>query len=174
LNSAFHQSSQAEEPSAACFSPWLFRWTPSSNVLSTMANKSSSNFSHMERTISLETEPQALDQLGDNVSPPTPRMHRKPNDSFKSEDNLKEGISLLTNTYAQFANNTIQDCIKDGFPLSFLLLSESTSSRIVHQCRCLYVRAREELHAGHRWLGSHFFFFIIWRRVRNCTNWSHM
>ena len=36
-------------------------------------------------------------------------------------------------------------------------MSVSTSCRIVNQCQCLYIRAREELLAGHRWLGSHFF-----------------
>jgi hypothetical protein len=33
---------------------------------------------------------------------------------------LKELVSLLTNTYKQFARKTLQDCIKDGFPPSFL------------------------------------------------------
>ncbi len=32
------------------------------------------------------------------------------------------GVSFLTNTYKQFANKSIQDCIKDGFPASFLRL----------------------------------------------------
>jgi hypothetical protein len=47
-------------------------------------------------------------------------MHGKPNDSFKSEDNLTEGVSFLANAYKQFANKPIQDCINDGFPSSFL------------------------------------------------------
>ena len=66
-----------------------------------MADKSLSNFSHKERTIiSPKTDPQpsALDGPGENVSPPTPRTHRKPNDSFKLENNIKEGVSFLTST----------------------------------------------------------------------------
>ena len=55
-----------------------------------------------------------------NLSPPTPRTHGKPNDSFKSEDNLKVGVSFLTNAYKQFTNKTIMECIKDGFTKSFL------------------------------------------------------
>jgi len=47
-------------------------------------------------------------------------------------------------------------------------MSESTSHRIIHKCRCLHVRAREEPLASHRWLGFCFFSFIIWR-VRNCV-----
>jgi hypothetical protein len=71
-------------------------------------------------TISLPASPQASDQPGDSVSPPTPRTHGKPNDSFKSEDNLTEGVSFLANAYKQFANKPIQDCINAGFPSSFL------------------------------------------------------
>ena len=66
-------------------------------ILLNMANKLSSNFSHKERTIS--PVPQVLDRLEEIISHPTPRMHRKLNDSFKSEDNIKESVSLLTNTY---------------------------------------------------------------------------
>ena len=69
------------------------------------------------RTISPKTVPQASEQPGDNVSPPTPRTHL--NYSFKSEDNLTEGVSFLTNVYKQFATKPIQDCINDGFPSSF-------------------------------------------------------
>ena len=79
-----------------------------------------SAFSHEERTISPETFPQASDQPRENVTPPTPRTHGASNDSFKSEDNLTEGVSFLANAYIQFANKPIQDCIKDGFPSSFL------------------------------------------------------
>ena len=97
-----------------------FSGTPSSDAF-TMADKSSSAFSHKERTISPETTSQASDQPRENVvSPPTPRTHGKPNDSFKSEDNLTEGVSLLTNAYKHFANKPIKDCIKDGFSSSFL------------------------------------------------------
>jgi hypothetical protein len=46
--------------------------------------------------------------------------NRKPNDRLKSEDNLTEGVSFLANAYKQFANEPIQDCIKDEFPSSFL------------------------------------------------------
>ena len=94
------------QKSAACFSLWLFHWTPSSDTSTT-------------RTISPETAPQALDQPGENISPPIPRTHGKSNDSFKPEDNSTEGVSFLTDAYTQFAKH-IQDCIKDGFPLPFL------------------------------------------------------
>jgi hypothetical protein len=91
--------------------------------LSTMADKSTSAFSHKERTISPEPASQATDQPGENVSPPTnPRMHGKPNDRLNSEDNLTEGVSFLANAYKQFANEPIQDCIKDVFSSSFLSL----------------------------------------------------
>ena len=100
------------QKSAACFSLWLFHWTPSSDTSTT-------------RTISPETAPQALDQPGENVSPPTPRTHGKSNDSFKPEDNSTEGVSFLTDAYTQFANKPIQDCIKDGFPLPFLRCQNS-------------------------------------------------
>jgi hypothetical protein len=89
-------------------------------LLSIMADKS---FSHEKRTISPEPASQATDQPGENVSPPTnPRTHGKPNDRLKSEDNLTKGVSFLANAYKQFANEPIQvqDCIKDGFPSSFL------------------------------------------------------
>ena len=86
-----------------------FWGTPSSVDTFTMAEKSSSAFSHEERTMSPETEAispasQASDQPGDNVSPPTPRTHGKLNNrthhnSFKSEDNLTEGVSFLNNGY---------------------------------------------------------------------------
>ena len=33
---------------------------------------------------------------------------------------LTEGVFFLTNAYKQFTNKPIQDCIKDGFPSSFL------------------------------------------------------
>ena len=89
-------------------------------MLSTMADKSSSALSHKERIISPETASQASDQPGDNVSLPTPQMQGKLNDSFKLEDNLTKGVSFLTNAYKQFTNKPIQDCIKDGFPLPFL------------------------------------------------------
>lgn len=86
-----------------------------------------SGFPTKERTISPTTMPQALDQPDESVSPPTGRMRRKPNHSFKSvlptfEDNisLKEAVSLLTNAYTQFASKIIQGCIKDEFPSSFL------------------------------------------------------
>ena len=32
----------------------------------------------------------------------------------------KVGVSFLTNTFKQFANKTAMECIKDGFPVSFL------------------------------------------------------
>jgi len=38
----------------------------------------------------------------------------------EEKDNLTKEISFLTNTYKQFANKPIQDCIKDGFSESFL------------------------------------------------------
>ena len=75
--------------------------------------------SHEEKTMSPEMSKES-DQPGDSVSPPTPRTHGKPNDSFKSEDNLTEGVSFLANAYKQFANKPIEDCINDGFPSSFL------------------------------------------------------
>ena len=92
--------------------------------------------SQEERTMSLETisppASQASDQPGDNVYPPNPRMHGNPNDSFKSEDNLTEGVSFLANAYKQFANKPIQDCINGGFPSSFLRCqnSQATESSI--------------------------------------------
>ena len=101
-----------------------FSGTPSSVDTFTMAEKSPSAFSHEERTMSPETispASQASDQPGDNdVSPLTPRTHGKPNDSFKSEDNLTVGVSFLTNACKQFANKTVMECINDGFPASFL------------------------------------------------------
>lgn len=70
----------------------------------TMIEHLLSGFPTKERTISPTTMPQALDQPDESVSPPTGRMRRKPNHSFKSvlptfEDNisLKEAVSLLTN-----------------------------------------------------------------------------
>ena len=39
------------------------------------------------------------------------------------------GVSFLTNTFKQFANKTVMECIKDGFPASFL--------------RCMYPQAAE-------------------------------
>ncbi len=30
------------------------------------------------------------------------------------------GVSFLTNAFKQFANKTVMECIKDGFPVSFL------------------------------------------------------
>jgi hypothetical protein len=115
-----------QQKSAACFSLclWLFHWTPSSDASTT-------------RTISPETAPQASDQPGENVSPPTPRAHGKSNDSFKLEDNYTEGVSFLTDAYTQFANKPIQDCIKDGFPLPFLRCQISRapeSSKICANC----------------------------------------
>ena len=111
------------QKSAACFSLWLFHWTPSSNASTT-------------RTISPETAPQhRISQ--ENVSPPTPKTHGKSNDSFKPEDNSMEGVSFLTNAYTQFANKPIQDCIKDGFPLPFLRCQISRapeSSKICANC----------------------------------------
>jgi len=119
-----------------------FWGTPSSVDTFTMAEKSSSAFSHEEWTMSPETKTispasQASDQPGDNVSPPTPRTHGKLNnrthhDSFQLEDNLTEGVSFLTNAYKQFANKPIQDCINDGFPSSFLRCqnSQATESSI--------------------------------------------
>jgi len=96
-------------------------------MLSTMVENLLNSFSNKERTIIPETMPQALDQPDERVSPPTGRICGKSNHSFKSvlptfEDNLslKEVVSLLTNTYKQLASKTIQDCIKDGFPSSFL------------------------------------------------------
>ncbi len=39
------------------------------------------------------------------------------------------GVSFLTNAFKQFANKTVMECIKDGFPASFL--------------RCQYPQATE-------------------------------
>ena len=39
------------------------------------------------------------------------------------------GVSFLTNAFKQFANKTVMECIKDGFPASFL--------------RCMYPQAAE-------------------------------
>jgi hypothetical protein len=72
-----------------------FSGTPSSVDTFTMAEKLSSAFSHEERTMNPET----------TMSPKTISTG---------------GVSFLTNTYKQFANKSIQDCIKDGFPASFL------------------------------------------------------
>ncbi len=78
-----------------------------------------SAFSHKDRTTRPETispASRASDQPGDNdVSPPTPRTHGKPNESFKSEDNLTVGVSFLTNAYKQFANKTVMDTPKMDF-----------------------------------------------------------
>jgi hypothetical protein len=41
----------------------------------------------------------------------------------------KVGVSFLTNAFKQFANKTVMECIKDGFPASFL--------------RCQYPQAAE-------------------------------
>jgi hypothetical protein len=41
----------------------------------------------------------------------------------------KVGVSFLTNAFKQFANKTVMECIKDGFPASFL--------------RCMYPQAAE-------------------------------
>jgi hypothetical protein len=102
-----------------------FSGTHSSNA-TTMANKSLSTFSHEERTISPETASQASDQPGDivspqpgdNVSPPTPRT---PNDSFKLEDNLTEGVSFLTNAI-QFANKPFRTASKMDFLYPFFIV----------------------------------------------------
>ena len=48
-------------------------------------------------SLSPEKMSKESDQPGDSVSPPTPRTHGKPNDSFKPEDNLMEGVSFLAN-----------------------------------------------------------------------------
>jgi hypothetical protein len=74
-----------------------FSGTPSSVDTFTLAEKSSSAFSHEERTMNPKT----------TMSPETISTG---------------GVSFLTNTYKQFANKSIQDCIKDGFPASFLRL----------------------------------------------------
>jgi hypothetical protein len=94
---------------------------------STMADKSSSE----ERTISPETTSQASDQPGENVAPPPPpRTRGKPNERLKLEDDLTEGASFLTNTFKQFANKPIQDCIKDGFPSSFHHVQNSQATEL--------------------------------------------
>ena len=118
------------------------------------------------RSISPETVPQVLDQPGENVSSPTPGMHRKPNDSFKLEDILKE-LSLF---WPAHINSSPIRLFKTA---SLSSLSESTSSRIIHQCQCLYVRVREELLAGRRWLVSHFFFFLIRYDASQCGSKSN-
>jgi len=92
-----------------------------------MAEKSPSAFSHEERTMSPETispASQASDQPGDNdVSPLTPRTHGKPNDSFKSEDNLTVGVSFLTNAYKQFANRLLWNASMMDFLHPFFAVS---------------------------------------------------
>jgi hypothetical protein len=62
-----------------------------------MAEKSTSAFSHEERTMIPETS--------------------------------TVGVSFLTNAFKQFTNKTVMECIKDGFPASFL--------------RCQYPQATE-------------------------------
>jgi hypothetical protein len=88
-------------------------------MLLTMVDKLANNFPHKARAIGPETVHQALDWPGESVSPPTGRTRRKPNHSSNWKITSRV-VSLLTNKYKQFANKTNQDCIKDGFLLSFL------------------------------------------------------
>jgi hypothetical protein len=77
-----------QNPSEAGVVSCILAGTPSSADTFTMAEKSSSAFSHEESTMIPETS--------------------------------TVGVSFLTNAFKQFANKTVMECIKDGFPASFL------------------------------------------------------
>ena len=116
---------------------------------------------------------QASDQPGDNnSSPPTPRMHGKPDNSFKSKDNLMVGVSFLTNAYKQFANKTVMDASKIDFLHPFFAVS-------IHklQNRPSMLMSPRQSQGGATCMPQipwvPFCFLLIWR-VRRCMNLNHM